>query len=58
MLIENTVRLDTPASVTGKLEKIQRNVLWDSSSGERKFHLVNREISRHQSVRVGLGLKI
>ncbi|XP_075104397.1 uncharacterized protein LOC142178543 [Nicotiana tabacum] len=33
--------LQAPASITDKLERLQRNFLWDAADGTRKFHLVN-----------------
>nr|XP_016462067.1 PREDICTED: uncharacterized protein LOC107785308 [Nicotiana tabacum] len=33
--------LQAPAIITEKLERLQRNFLWDAVDGTRKFHLVN-----------------
>lgn len=47
----------SPTNVTGKLERLQRNLLWDSADETRKLHLVQWEKVTTPKNWGGLGVK-
>lgn len=51
----STIKL--PASILNKLDKVSRNFLWGSSTGERKLHLVSWKIVCRPKGEGGLGIR-
>ena len=46
-----------PKSVARRLEKLQRDFLWEGGNLERKVHLVNWEVVCAEKEKEGLGLR-
>lgn len=42
-VLQRRVGVLPPTFVIGKLERLQRNFIWDVADGAKKFHLVRRD---------------